>query len=825
MTDDTAKGAMKGEAPSTGADRAQTVVTWLLPLLGSALVFYLAWPFLTGAVNRAWDDLFHQTTQHLVADAIEQGRSPFGLLPTHFGIPGLRIYQCLHPLIAGTIEWLTGLSTQVVHSWLVAIFFALTPWTYRHFLTSLGLDPMAASIAGLLYIGSTAGFGNSFEAYYELGIVTQALGSVLMPLGMAKIVRICKEGEGYVGAAVFLSLTMMTHAMYAIYALLISVFIVLFYAKRIKTLLLLGLAAGLAVVLCLGWVLPFLALRVEHKSVTDMVARPDRIVWSAGHSGGSLGRALVSGRTLDGGRKDGTADEKLDNRLNMTFTREVRFPYYTILAAIGVMMAAIGHRRRENRVLVSGLAAGLLLILGFDDFPILNHLPVFNQIQAFRVGYFIEFFGIALAGFGAWRLLTLLVRAARKIAPEPALRWGVLGLLLVASAAYIVDTVRIQTPLLDSWDPKHFKNLELKLAKAGAPDPERRVLMKFSPPPSRQFRFASEHALEVMYGYRSLCNHWTSLSPSVNLHICGQLFHPERNPALARLAGVRYLIINHRQRDQFLPDYPEPTEDHRLLGRRGRYMYVLEDRHASMLHAPPGPRVLVICDPDKWYWLTRSWADRFSSRIGEPEVPWLVRGTSEVLRDEDLMKMFDGIMYVDDDHIEDDLSSLKRIATGGASILLGRKIDGIDAKVMRPSSKSWDKLLGLKKRPAAAFEKARLDDRSDPQNIEYSVSLDRPGFVTLSMETYRNWTATVDDEPALVMSSGPDLVTIGLREGKHTVRFRFEPTSLESATTGISLTAWLALILYHLFLVVRRILPRLRRSRDHDGPKEQAANP
>ncbi len=101
----------------------KTVVTvsralpWILPAIGSLIVLGLSMPFLLGAQSRAWDDIFHQSLQSLVAESLANGRNPLALLPSHFGIPGFQFYQALHALTAGFLEWITGLSTIFIHNY------------------------------------------------------------------------------------------------------------------------------------------------------------------------------------------------------------------------------------------------------------------------------------------------------------------------------------------------------------------------------------------------------------------------------------------------------------------------------------------------------------------------------------------------------------------------------------------------------------------------------------------------------------------------------------------------------------------------------------
>jgi hypothetical protein len=789
----------KGEAPPAES-RLDRGVGWLgrscsylLPLCGSLIVIWLALPFLQGEQSRAWDDLFHQNMALTLAKKLDAGEGPFGVYPSMFGIPGARHYQFLHHMLVGLVTWITEFRVTLVHNWILALLFALTPWTYRYFLVRIGLSPLAAGFAGLLGIGSVYGWGNAFEAYYELGVVTQVLATVLLPLALAQVVRICQDGKGVVAMGVLLAATVMSHAAYAIYAVLACLLLVLAFAHSYRTLLKLAAGGVLAGVLVACWLVPFVQYRAEEKVPTDIVARPDRFVWSSAHSGASLFRALASGRVLDGGRKDDSADEQLDIKLNMTGTREVRFPYYSILALIGLVLALIRFRQPVQRVLIGGTVLGLLLYLGFDDFPFMYRMPILNQVQAFRVGWFVELFAVALAGQAvAWLLSAPYGLLRRKLAPRfAAIPIALPGICLVAAFAW--DLERVVMPLLDTWDVKLFDKVDRVLRRAGAPDPEQRLLVKFGRPPSRQFRFALEHALEVRGDHISTCNHWTSISPTVNLKICGVLHRPERALEFTRMMGVRFLLIKKKQIAEINKQFSEPDNPYRVWGRMGR-VYVVEDRQASMIHEPAGPRVLVVANSSQWYHLLGKWLRSYGAKVGDPRVPWLLRAPSQTLADPTVLDAVDAVMYLDDTNLEDDLAALKKVGESKLPLLLGLPIDGVEGQVMRPGSKPWGTLLRLGPRPAVGAEFKRLDEPGDMQRFAYRVVAPKSTVVYLSMQYFDGWRAEIDGEPAVVLDGGPDLVALVVPRGTHAVHFSFQLETDQLIVLVLSLVGWFGVL-------------------------------
>jgi hypothetical protein len=787
--------------PSGTAERrlriARRVCEWALPAFASLFVLWMCVPFLKGEQSRAWDDIYHQSAAADVAYKLDHGQNPLGIHFSMFGIPGARGYQSLHRLLSGSLMWITGLPTTLVHNWLLAIVFALTPWAYRFFVLRLGMSRLAAGFSGLLCVGSVYGWGNSFEAYYELGVSTQVLGTLFLPLALGQMIETSRTGKGYVALGVLLAITLLSHAAFAAYAAIGCAVVALVFVRRVRVLVPIACGGALALLLAAFWVVPFLEYRTEHKAPPDIITRPERWVWPTAHSGESMTTALVSGRTFDGGRKDDSDDEHLDTLLNMTPTRDVRFPYYSLLTLAGFLLALRRFRDPAHRLLATGTVVGLLLYLGFDDFPFLQRVPVLNQIQPFRIGSFVELFSIALAGTAVAEGLDLLGRLARKRIP-PVAAAAIVGVpAMIAIALFATDLKRVVTPLLDVWDVSQFQKVIKILKRAGPPDPEQRVLVKFSEPPSRMFRFALEHSLEVRGGFRSTCNHWTSISPQVNLRNCEALARVPEGLVLSRLMGVRYFVTKTDQLEPMLKAAGTSAPDYRRLGAWGK-LVVVEDKRAGMAHEEPGPRVLVVANPSQWYWAVTGWLHQFRGRFGDPAVPWIFRGSVEALRDQAIVGAMDAVIYLDDDdeRAEEARAPLAAIAASGKPVLLGMPIEGVKARVTGRDDPHWSRLIDLPARSAPGTRIDRVGKRGIPDRLAFDVDAPEPTVIFLSMEYFDGWGAEIDGAPATAVPGGPDLVSVAVPRGKHRLEFRFTLTPSETATLYLSLLAWLGVLGY-----------------------------
>jgi hypothetical protein len=518
-----------------------------------------------------------------------------------------------------------------------------------------------------------------------------------------------------------------------------------------------------------------------------------------------MGRFLTHGRLLDGGETGNAGDGWLEAKLNMTITRETRFPFVTILTGLGVIFALVGFRRATNRLLLSGFTLGLLFMLGTDDLPSLYRLPMANKLQAFRVTYFIELFAFALAGMGAVKAGGLLFRLGAKVMP-PVIPKLILTLVAVGlTGALWANTVRVVTPLLDTWNVALFDTVIKVLKKAGKPDPEKRIIVKFKRP-GRKFRYALEHYVEIHGKYRSTCNHWMSSSPTTVLNVCTGTGAPWLAKPFSRMMGIRYLVVGKENAKSFVLPGQSQNEEYRHLGNFGK-LAMIEDRRAAMLHEMPGPRVLITTRPAQWYWLTRAWVLRHTKKVGGPEVPWLVAGPSTALSDKTVLESVDAVMYLDDENIDKDRAALKAIAASGKPLLLSREIEGVAGHVFDTEDPSWDALLNLPSREAKGATFKRLDKRRNrrPDRLVFSTNSPEPTWLILSMVHFNGWKARIDGKPTTVFMSTPDVVSVLAPKGKHKIEFYYESSSMERWTAIVSILGWLCLLGLGLVMGARRI--------------------
>ncbi len=793
-------------------ERAGASLTWILPGIGSLLALWLLLPFLMGEQSIASDELFHQSNQNLVKEALEQGRNPAGLLPVNMGVPGFRTYQGFHALVAGTIQYITGIPPVFVHNWLMVLLFAASPFAYRKLYLEMGLHPIAAGAGGLLCISSVGGFTNSFEAYFRLGVVTQSGASVLLPLALAALLKLIKHGSHTLALGVLMGLTTLAHAMYSSYAAFGSLVIVLvLLPKQPRTWYKLGAAALLAVVLSAAWLLPFIHMTKTAMPMHDTVVAPHHNYYSNGLSPAELGRFLYTGRLFDGAKRDGSPDDRLEAVFNQESTLEPRFPFLTVLALLGLLFAIIRARDPANRILIAGFSLGLLFLIGVDDVPLFAKLPLLKNLQYFRMTHFTELFAFGLGGLTVFTVGTIvtsnLLRFLKtkpivRIATKAVVSVCIIGLLIV----FWASVSRVVTPYLDVWDVKRFDKVISIFNKAGPPDPHQRVLIRFKG--AKHFRKALNHAMEVRGGYRTACQHWAGTTTILSARICREIGQWYRFSKLARMAGIRYGFTEFENAKHLLGKDAKKS-DYRLLGRYGRHG-IFEDRRAAMLHSIKGKRVLVVSTQAQWYWLVNSWLKRWVNKVDRPEVPWLLHAPASYLGNEKLLSKVDAVMYLDDSRLDQDLPALKSIEKSGKPLALATAIKGVNGRVFKQTDKAWHVALGaLSSSRNAANPKIRpLKRRKQIDRLSFQVTSETSELLMFSMQYFKNWHAFIDGKPAPTMATGPDMVSIIAPSGKHRIDFSFESMPIDTWSMTASGLGWLGVICFSLLLGFFRLRKR-----------------
>ena len=389
-------------------------------------------------------------------------------------------------------------------------------------LSAIGMFVLARSLTGSAAAGATAGVVFGFASYrFEHYSHMELQWSVWIPWAFWALERVRQHGRPRDGIAlgIFLALQFMSSIYYGIYlALLVSVVVTCallleFSRKRPLRLQLtsLGVAALVALVLCLPYAVPYLSVRPS--------LGPRGISEVASYSAKPSSYLAASPTNF----LYGELTEHLGGQEKRLFPGALAL----LLAGVGVFW-----RRSPRAVIyVVGVIAAFELSLGANGliYPLLyDHAPAFSSLRApARFAIFVLFFLAALAAFGHATLAQRLPSRARLIA-------AVIWIILVAE--YCVAPLDLvpypnQAPPLYAWLARQPRGLVAEL-----PLPIADVL------PGDDARYAYMST----FHWQPLVNGYSGYYPGSYLKTLERLrrIRPGHSVGVLRRTGVKYVIVH-----------------------------------------------------------------------------------------------------------------------------------------------------------------------------------------------------------------------------------------------------------------------------------------
>jgi hypothetical protein len=776
----------------------------ILPAIAAALILSTTTALLGTDLNQAGDDPYHLASEVQVSLALDEGANPLGPIDLQFGLQFFRFYQPLFHLTTASLKSFFGVPIVLSHNLLLVFCFALSPfalaWCYR----TLGLGRWAAGAGGLLTVASVAGFGSSYEAYFNTGIVTQSFGAILVPLFVGSFTRMLRGHAGPVMPAVFFALTCVSNTPVIIPATLAGALVFLTDAWPLRRCWKpLSVFVVLTVALSSFWTVPFAVNQQRYKPVSDSVIRPRQAYWFGGVTSTQLPRLLFSGRLLDDARvrpaRDVVRDEddELIDRMNHARTKVPRAPILTVLCLAGLIVAAIRVRQFPYRFLLSGVVFSLLMYLGPDDVAWLRVIPSSERIPHIRITYLLEFCAFGLAGAAVAAVGEAAHAVCRLCLGERArLVAGTMTCVLLAVPAYVLFRhVRANAAAqVDLRDMREFDIMTRIAAPARKGFPMR-------------LRAAYAYDMRVHWSYLSIaglstpCSHWAGVGPTIGRTLCKAMEPAELSVPLARKVGIGFYLTDEQGGRRLAGIKKSDGSPAFTLLEHGDNSYLLHDPAAAYAH---GTRsfVAVIANDTQWLYLTQAWvlAERSGS---EPPLP--VRVETDAHDDSSRIAREAGMVFVLDpervDGFRDDLGAL---AARGRVYSAG-PIDGVASHALTNEGGTVFRVAsqGSGERESEPV-RVRMVSARRGGPFEFEASGVSDGIVMLAMQHNPGWRAVIDGRQVPVHAAGPDFVGVLVPAGTHRVRFHWQSTILERVTLSVSLIAWLGVLGYGGSVTIRR---------------------
>jgi len=272
-----------------------------IPLLVLVVTAFLStWPFFYPGHPATVDAWPHLARQKLFYDAIRGGFSPFYTFMLYCGFPALRFYSPLFYFLGGLFAFLTGGNLLVALRLLLAVCHLLSAWAMFILLRRRIGDEAGAALGTIVYLLIP------WRPVYVCGIANfpSALTYLFLPLAFLTLDQLLERREMRYALLLGLSLALLvlSHAVYAVFALLFLVLYAAFAPRLRQGLPLLGLAALVALGLSAFFVVPFLAEYRSHAfpMPAQNLGVPDVLVLlgikrrTGGYSGALIGMTVLA---------------------------------------------------------------------------------------------------------------------------------------------------------------------------------------------------------------------------------------------------------------------------------------------------------------------------------------------------------------------------------------------------------------------------------------------------------------------------------------------------------------------------------------------------
>ncbi len=757
----------------------------------TALLLLVAARSLAGSgLDQSGDLVYHIGGEYQVAEAIKEGRNPFGPLSINFGSPMLKFYQPFLYLVIGTLHAVTGVDILMVHHIVLLLLFLLTPFTLYYGYRHLGLPELAAGFGVVLTTLSVAGFGNSFEAYFTVGVVNQMMGAVFFPLFLGFFNQLLQGKRGPIPVALLFALTFISHVMMAVYATFAGGLLFLTDRRPIRSLLKpLAVFAVLSCLLLTFWFVPFVAAWEKHRPIPKSVDGAGFAFYLASLTVGETSKLLFSGRLLDDahvskikGKQDDL--DALSDRVNMCPTFTTRPPVVTVLVLLGLALSLLFRLRSPpHRFLVAGFLFSFLVLSGPDDVPWLRYIPFTKRLEFFRSTYLFEFFAYGLAGSGLHLAGGLLAPRLRNLGRSLriAAKVGVVLLALAGAGIFLLLFFKLSTIHVTMATNEAFEQA-VSIAEPIHRGFPLRVVVDH-----KSFKMDKrETAYMGGRGQRAVCGHWRIIGPSSARYLCATVRQTLTSPAIARKIGIGYYLVHRDYAKAF--EQLKDSEGNKVMRqvKRGYGHYLYYDTKATYLWAADRA-VLTIASDAQWFYVVRSWVGEIQKETnGAPPTP--VRPPDGQPIDQQMLEAVEGVWVLSPDRLTPaDLHMLADYADGGGNVFSVRELPGVATSALSGDGpRLFDTMT-----PSGSTGSVEISEKEAAVGgpFVYAVRTAAPRFVVLPDFAVDGWRVQVDGKGSGLFTAGPDMVGALIPAGSHTVRIRWETSRFEWLCYMISLMA------------------------------------
>jgi len=775
-------------------DNTKRYLSYFLLLVSIIFTFIITSTVLQPGFNRAGDDVIHVAHEYDLEKIIQEQKTIFGWSELYgLGDPVFAFRPPLSYYIPVLFHLLSLklISLMFWHKLVLVLSLAFYPLAIFYFMRKLKFDYLTSALSSLFAIAPISTFGHTIHAYFNFGLLKQSVAILLTPFALGKLYASIEYKESIILAPILIALIYLAHP-YIAYTLVLAIG-VYFLIKLIcqplkethKSLIKLAVILIISGLLTSTYTIPFISSKeLEKPGIFSPTSRDVFEVTMFTTSEGVYN--LFSGAMFDRGEQKGKLDlYKWSN------TNTSRLPILTILLLLGLIISIIKIRQIKYAFLSIGFLFSFLLMLSFDDIPLIRLIPFYKNYTFLHGVVLIEFFAICLAGIGLFYIINLIGKLFSRYFKIKNIYFIILFLLMATlsiSTVYIdrykVAKIQIDREYLNIDDsgniipPSEKYGINNQFKEAVEILRKEMQQGRVYGNPKTSFEFFYMTILPVLVNKNDIINGaYVTLYGGINRYMLDS-YRSELccNYNLQKLNNVRY-IFSFKNNQYNLTQIKQNSD--LLVENENFFVYRINGNYSYFEFVNKKP-VLVFANKQEWYNLLAKWTGIHKDSENPENSVYFINYDNNIEVNQDI---FPAVLVLSIDNKEilnnykGKMYSYKEIP----DIKITRIKDISDIKTESITGSSYI---------------TELEDKDDYNSA--TITTDKDKFFYFKKTYYKGWQAFIDGKKVKTYYITPGFNAILVPEGEHKIEFKFKGHNNYLLGLFLSLLTLIILVLYHI---------------------------
>ncbi len=774
-------------------DNTKRYFSYFLLLVSIIFTFIITSTVLQPGFNRAGDDVIHIAHEYDLEKIIQEQKTIFGWSELYgLGDPVFAFRPPLSYYIPVLLHFLSLklISLMFWHKLVLVLSLAFYPLAIFYFMRKLKFDYLTAGLSSLFAIAPISTFGHTIHAYFNFGLLKQSIAILLTPFALGKLYASIEYKESIILVPILIALIYLAHP-YIAYTLVLAIG-VYFLIKLIcqplkethKSLVKLIVILIISGILTSTYTIPFISSKeLEKPGIFSPTSRDVFEVTMFTTSEGIYN--LFSGAMFDRGEQKGKLDlYKWSN------TNTSRLPILTILLLLGLIISIIKIRQIKSAFLSIGFLFSFLLMLSFDDIPLIRLIPFYKNYTFLHGVVLIEFFAICLAGVGLFYIIKLIRKLFSRYLKIKNTYFIILFLIITTlfiSTIYIdrykVAKIQIDREYLNLDD---YGNIIPPSEKYGINNQFKEaveILRRETQPgrvygnPKTSFEFFYMTILPTLVNKNDIINGaYVTLYGGINRYMLDS-YRSELccNYNLQKLNNVRY-IFSFKNNQYNLTQIKQNSD--LLIENENFFVYEIKGNYSYFEFVNKKP-VLVFGNKQEWYNLLVKWTGIYRDSIDPKNSVYFINYDKNIeinqevfpavlvlsIENKDILKDYSGLIY-----------SYKEIP--GIKTTIIKDIPDIKTELITGNSYFTE-----------------LEDNNDYNSANIITDKEKPLYFKKTY--YKGWQAFIDGKKVQTYYITPGFNAILVPKGEHKIEFKFKGHNNYILSILIVVITLILLTIYH----------------------------